>query len=93
MRSVKNYLEDIFLNKRVKIGLGLHLDGVFIVGTVTGFRYRGTSTELLILLKDVSVSHVEYKDYLINGHFNEMPFHIETEIEILRDANLESLLN
>ncbi len=93
--TIKKHLDTLFTGKKVKIIIGHPSNDTHIIGTVVGFTEKLTPTKnsILILLKDVITNKKQYEDYCANGRFNEIRIDLDTDIELLRDTNLDKILN
>jgi len=94
--TIKQHLDSLFTGRKVKIVIGHPSNDTYIIGTVTGFvenTYTIDTQRTLILLKDVTVNKEQYQEYCANGKFNKLRVKLDTDIELLRDTNLEAILN
>ncbi len=96
MKTVKEHLEDKFLNQRVKIILGHPSNDQHITAIVTGFESGKPPFEegkVFILLRDVVGNSKSLDPQVKAGSYNKHYFRLNDEIEILkRDENLNKLL-
>lgn len=99
MQTVKQILEEIYSGKMVKITIGHTDNNQHIIAKCVGFvdGYGGGNgvdwrEQFFILLKEVT-SNSEWLKYPIeSGQFDKHYFRLDTEIELLRDENLNQLL-
>lgn len=100
MQTLKQVLENLYLNKKVKITIGHPSNDQHITATCIGFKDGygdGTSSfdwrdKIYILLDDIKSDDKWLKYPIESGQFDKHYFRLDTEIELLREENINQLL-
>lgn len=99
MSTLKEFLEESFVGRKVKITIGHPANNQHIVATCVGFKDGSGEgspdwrDKMFILLKDITTNDHWLETPIEAGNYNKHYFRLDTEITILREENLNQLLS